>query len=548
MKPILRILILVLISPCLSPAAFAERPRIYAITDVRIVTAPGQVIDQGSIVLRDGLIEAVGAGITIPPDADIIAGEENWTVYPAFIDAAAQWASEDESSSRPSSRGGDSARPGSPHELKAVHPETAIIDKIDTANENITKPRDLGFGVAQYLPEKGVFRGHAAILALREGPAAALVLQDRAAQVVMLESSSFMARQYPSSKIGAMATVRQSLLDAERMVEWKTRYESNPKGMQRPEFRSSDEALMNVVQRETPVIFVSNAALDPSRFGGLAKEFNVKAMTVAQGLHNKVGDLATAEMPILLPLAMPEKPELDTDDDAREVSLETMQAYINAAHVPSDLAKANIDFAFVTYGMKSIRDVPENLQMIIEKGLSEDQTLAALTTTPAALLGLENVLGTLEAGKIANLIMVDGDLFVKKPAFKHIFVDGYHEEIKEEDTKGDPNAVVDPRGTWEVSSEVMGRSSESTWTIEGSDDAWSGYSESERAGKSDFDSVELVGNALTVTRSSPNGDMDITVIIEEDKFEGDTELESPRGSVKMSVEGRRLSGPEGEEQ
>ena len=548
MHPVLCGLLILL--TCITTAQ-AEAPRIFAITEVRIVTAPGQVINKGTVVLRDGLIEAVGADIKTPPDAQVIVGEENWTVYPAFIDAASAVGLESKSANGPPGRpGGNNGKPqlGSPHELKAVHPEKAVVDQIDVGHSSIERHRELGFAVAHVLPAKGVFRGESAVILLREdAPARELILVDRLAQVVSLETSSFMARQYPSSSIGAVATVRQTLLDAQRQLLWNERYAVNPQGMPHPEYRASDAALLAVLRRERPVVFVSRAGLDPGRFNAFATNFELQAMTVAIGLAHRFDNLHAANMPILLPLELPEKPTLDNADTARETSLEELQEVIRAPGLPAALAAADIKFALVTSGMKSARDFSENLAAVVEAGLTEEQALAAVTIVPAQLLGLERTLGTIEPGKQANLLVVDGELFAAKPALRHLFVDGYHEEIEAKETIGDPNAVIDPRGTWEVTSEVMGRSSESIWTITGNKDKYSGSSESSRAGKRQFKSVALAGNALTVVSETPRGEIDITVVVSGETLEGETTMESPRGSAKMKIEGRRTAGPESNE-
>lgn len=534
-----------LLATLLTVRVEAEAPRIFAITEVRIVTAPGQVFDRGTVILRDGLIESVGANVAVPPDARKIETEEGWTVYPAFIDAASSVGLETEPANGPPKRAfNGQARPGSPHELESVRPEFAVVDRIDVTHASIERHRELGFAVAQILPGKGVFRGDSAVILLREAPPQKLVLVDRSSQVVALETSSFMARKYPSSTLGAVAAVRQSLLDAERQLVWTDRYADDPVGMDRPEYRASDAPLLAVLRGERTVVFVSRTGLDPGRFGEFAAEFELRAMTVATGLGHRADDLRAAGMPVLLPLERPEKPELEDGDDMREVPLRELQAYVRAPRLPAELADTGVDFAFVTLGMKSARHLPENLAAVVEAGLAPDQALAALTTVPARLLGLERTLGTIEPGKQANLLVVDGELFTAKPALRHIFVDGYHEEIEAEETIGDPNAVADPRGTWEIVTEVMGRSSESTWTITGSEGAYRGYSESDQAGKRQFNSVELRGNALTVVSDTPRGEFEITVIVGDDSLKGDTEMESARGSVKMEVEGRRVAGPE----
>jgi hypothetical protein len=532
--------------------AQAEAPRIHAITGVRIVTAPGAVIDSGTVVLRDGLVEGVGPKLAVPVDAEVIAAEPGWTVYPAFIDAASSVGLDTESTAVPArgARGGaEEKRLGVRHELKAVHPEDGVIDRVDLKHASIAAHREMGFAVAQVLPDKGVFRGESAVLILREAPAPEVVARDRAAQVIALETSSFMARQYPSSTFGAVATVRQVFLDAARQGEWSKRYAANPAGMAPPEYRSSDAPLLAVLGGELPPVFVSINGLDPGRFSGIAREFGLEGLIVARGLGDREGDLRAAGMPLLLPLEMPERPDLKDEDSVTETGLEDMQEALLAPRLPAALDAAGVEFAFVTAGMKSARSFPENLAAVVKAGLSPDKALAAVTTTPARLLGLSRSMGSIEPGKQANLLIVEGELFTDKPKIRHLFVQGYHQEIEEEETIGDPNAVVDPRGTWSINSEVMGRSSESTWTIRGASEAggkmrYSGFNESARSGKRDFRSVEVKGNAMTVISSGPGGELKITVIVAGEKLSGETTMESERGSARMKVEGRRVSGPE----
>ncbi len=531
--------------------AQAEAPRIHAITGVRIVTAPGKVIENGTVVLRDGLVEGVGAKLAVPVDAEVIAAEPGWTVYPAFIDAASSVGLDTEATAAPPRRargGAEEKRLGVRHELKAVHPEDGVIDRVDLKHTSIAAHRELGFAVAHVLPDKGVFRGESAVLILREAPAPETVARDRAAQVIALETSSFMARQYPSSTFGAVATVRQVFLDAARQGEWSERYAAKPAGMAPPEFRSSDAPLLAVLRGELPPVFVAINGLDPGRFSGLAREFGLEGLTVARGLGDREADLRAAGMPLLLPLEMPEQPDLTDADSVTETGLEDMQEILMAPRLPATLDAAGVEFAFVTAGMKSTRRFPENLAAVVKAGLSPDKALAAITTTPARLLGLSRSMGTLEPGKQANLLIVEGELFTDKPKIRHVFVQGYHEEIEEE-TIGDPNAVVDPRGTWSINTEVMGRSAESTWTIRGAEEAggkmrYAGFNDSARSGKRDFSSVELKGNAMTVISSGPSGELKITVIVAGERLSGETTMTSERGSAHMKVEGRRVSGPE----
>ena len=525
-------------------AGQAQAPRIFAITDVRIVTAPGEVIERGTLVMRDGLIEGVGANTEVPTDATVFAGEPEWTVYPALIDAAAAVGLNTEESPEGSRRRPETPTLGAPHELPTVQADMSVVDQLDFSHGSLKRHRELGFAVAHVLPASGVFRGESAVILLRDAPAQELVLIPRMAQVVALEKSSFMARQYPSSSIGAVAAVRQTLLDAERQLTWNERFAIDPVGMPNPPYRASDAALAAVLREERPVVFVSLAELDPGRFQAISDEFSLRALTVATGLGQRPDGLAGTTTPLLLPLELPEEPELDDPEAAREISLRDMQAYLRAPALPGKLAQSDVEFAFVTAGMKSARDFPANLAAVVEAGLPPDQALAAVTTVPARLLGLDRVIGTLAAGKQANVLVVEGELFTAEPELRHAFIAGYHYEFEPDEVIGDPNAVVDPRGTWDILTEVMGKSSGSTWTISGSPDDYEGFSQSAAGDKQDFKRVRLRGNALTVISDTTRGEFERTVVITGDSLEGDTTMESPRGSVKMAIEGRRVAGPE----
>ena len=136
---------------------------------MRIVTAPGQVIEIGTVVLRDGLIDAAGVDVAVPVDAQLIPTEAGWTVYAAFVDAASMVGLEAAPEATP--RGGAQAEPhGVPHELQSVHPERAVVDRIDAGHTSIERHRDMGFAVAHVLPRTGVFRGESTVMLLRLAP------------------------------------------------------------------------------------------------------------------------------------------------------------------------------------------------------------------------------------------------------------------------------------------------------------------------------------------------------------------------------------------
>ena len=152
-------------------------------------------------------------------------------------------------------------------------------------------------------------------------------------------------------------------------------------------------------------------------------------------------------------------------------------------------------------------------------------------------------MGTLEAGKIANVVVAEGPLFAKDTKVRRVFVDGTDYPVEEKaKPKGDPNAVVDPRGTWSVVIELPAAPVQRTWTIGGSKGSLTGTAET-RSGTVTFDKVELAGNALTVTfpAGEGRGANEVTVIVTGETFEGTIEM----GSRSAAVKGTRTHGPDG---
>ncbi len=541
--------------------ARAERPHVYALTNARIVVAPGKVIEKGTIILRDGLIEAVGTNVSIPADSVEIDASGK-TVYAGLIDAhttlglrqppATQPAGVPTTGRTPAALPGLGQRretpPGAIHPLSRVRPETEVRDLLvpfEGDNKDAERYRNMGITTVLVVPESGVFRGESALINLKDAePVTGLILRGRVAQHVAFDYGGGSSQGYPSSLMGAAAAIRQVLFDADRYFTWKNRYAAHPAGMKRPEYSSAFEALSGVLDRSRPVIFEINQNQDVLLADRLAREFNLNALIAGSGKEwEMIDQIKATGRAMILPVAFPDKPKVEDADEALDTSVKDLRYFVYAPENPKRLHAAGIKFALSTHGLKNPVDFPKNMKRIIDAGLPPDAALAALTTVPAEMLGVSGILGTLEPGKIANLFVTDGELFNEKTKIKEIFVDGHEYKVEEEKKpKGNPNAVVDPRGTWSVVYDLPGgRSFTRTWTIKGTKGNYSGTAETQR-GTVEFSSVELEGDALTVALPGPGGgSSSITVIVSGDSFEGTAE----QGPMKMSVRGTRTSGPGG---
>lgn len=531
--------------------AQAERPLVYAITGATIITAPGTSIESATVVVRDGLIEAVGPDVVAPADAQVIDGE-GLTVYAGWIDAYSHLAM------KPQQGGGGGGfniaalfqqgppAPGTGHPIELVHPQYQVTSELIGGDGEVKKRRELGFTAALAAPRAGIFRGWSALIALRDGHPRDLVISPTVAQHVGFDRGNFFSG-YPSDLLGSVATIRQVHYDAVRYVQWKQRYAADPSGMARPEFNDAMESLALVSEKQLPIIVEGGANRPVERVLRLDEEFGGNSIIVGGGNeYEMIEMLAGNAARFIIPVNFPDEPDVSNLDRLPSVSLQSLQRWEKAAGNAAALEAAGVTFALTPYGMSNVTKFADNVRKAIDAGLSEETALAAVTTVPAAMLGVSASMGTVEVGKIANLVVADGEPFAEDAAPRHVFVDGYHFEMEEKEEVGDPDAVVDPRGEWAVVGTVMGNPQNATWTIEGSDGDYEGSSNSDR-GDTDFDSVELAGNALTVviTQPGPMGSLEITVVIDGDEFAGSATISVPGGqTVTINFTGERTSGPQ----
>jgi len=531
--------------------ARADRPRVYAITGGRVIVAPGRVVEEGVVVIRDGLIEASGAGVTPPPDA-VIVDAKGKTVHAGFIDAcSAVGLRASEGAPGGGSGGGGFARrggdqpppPGAVHPISRIHPERRVLDQLGPSDKDLEKHRGMGFTAALTVPQEGIFRGTSALITLGDAPVSASVVRPDVAQHVAFESGGF-GQGYPTSLMGAIATVRQGFEDALRHQVWQARYDADPRGMKRPDVLSAYAPLALAASKRIPVIFDAETPANVLRALGIAAEYGLDAMVVGSGSDAEVLDgIKASGRPVIVSMAFPDKPEVEDPDTALETDTRTLQRYLDAPANAGRLAAAAVPIAIGTCRMKNLADFPGNLRKAIEAGLTQDAALAALTTNPARLYGVERSMGTLDPGKAADVVVESGPLFAEKSKPVRVYVDGVEYAVEEKKPKGDPTAKVDPRGTWSVGFTFMGTPVTRTWTITGTEGAYAGTAET-REGTAAFSSVSLEGNAMTLVLPSSRGggSTEFTVVITGDGFEG--EGETP-GGLTLVVKGTRTSGPPG---
>ncbi|MGH8004010.1 MAG: amidohydrolase family protein, partial [Limisphaerales bacterium] len=420
-------------------------PQIFALTNARLVLSPGNAIEKGTLVIREGVIEAVGANIAVPADATIL-DMKGKTIYPGLIDSYSDWGLP-----KPPQRmaGGPGRRQQGPPQQQTEEPRGPRYwnpnvlahqkaDKLFSADEEAAgKLREQGITTVLAVPTKGIFKGTSALINLGEGKPNDLIVKPAVAQHISLQTNS-MGDDYPNSLMGAITLVRQTFLDADWYQRAQATWSRNPK-LERPEVNEALEALNQPVGA---YIIEAGDELDFLRAAKIGQEFTIPLIVRGSGSeYLRLDAIRATGLPVILPVNFPDPPSVENPDEAVEVTLRELRLWDEAPENPKRLAEAKIPFAFTSATLKDPGNFLKNVKKAVERGLTKEAALAALTTTPARLFGVENKVGTLAAGKIANLAITDGYLFAEKTKIKETWVDGKRYEIK-------PDPLVDIRGKW----------------------------------------------------------------------------------------------------
>jgi imidazolonepropionase-like amidohydrolase len=237
------------------------------------------------------------------------------------------------------------------------------------------------------------------------------------------------------SLLGSIAFVRQSFLDAQHQQLEKQRYEKMKTGVTRPTYDPSLDAIQPALARALPVAFQADLAREILRSLNMAKSFNLDpVITGAREADQVVADLKALNARVIYGLDYPARSRTlppDADESIRE-----LRARAQASKTPGALEKGGVLFAFSSGSIQQPRDFVRNAARAVKDGLTPDAAVRALTINAARIAGAADRLGSLEKGKIANVIVTDGDLFEDRTRVVHVFIDGRKVEAEAPATPG----------------------------------------------------------------------------------------------------------------
>jgi imidazolonepropionase-like amidohydrolase len=441
--------LLALLSAAPSAQAQGGEPQCFAIRGARVFLVSGPPVENATIVLSRGLITAIGKDIAIPPEAWVIDGK-GLTVYPGLIDSFTDVGipvappAGGEGGGR---RSQDGAR--GPEDRPFSTPWRSAADEVSLGDKRTETWRNGGFTTVVSAPKGGIFPGQAAALDLAGERAGDLVVKSPVAIPVSFQTSGGFGGGFPSSIMGVLAYVHQVWLDTEWSIKAQATYEKNPRSIARPRYDRTEAALAEATEDHTLVLIPANNSIQLRRALELVDRWQVKgAIYGGQMAYEVAPEIAAKKLPVLVNLKWPEA-EKDADPEDK-ASLRMLRFRDRAPSSPAALAKAGVKFAFYSGGITAPKDALKAAKKSIDAGLAPDAALRALTLSAAEIFGVADRLGSIENGKIANLVVTDGDLFEEKTKIKVVFVDGRKFEVREPEKPKDP-PKGDISGKWKLS-------------------------------------------------------------------------------------------------
>ncbi|MEL7533872.1 MAG: amidohydrolase family protein, partial [Bacteroidota bacterium] len=424
-----------------------SRPNIKAFTHATIVASSTQTYEDATLLIEDDIIMAIGKDISIPPGTEVIDLKGYW-IYPGLIDPYALYGQKVE---RSRSRGPqfETKRQGPYHWNEAIKTHESLNEGFNPSSKENEALRKLGFTTAHLAARDGIFRAQGLVLHLGEPDPHSAILSENASLGVSFNKGSS-TQDYPNSLMGAVALIRQTILDAQWYERAAAAYRKNPKQTAYDQ-NLSLQAWNETLEQGRPVIFETSnfnqsmLALDISQENDLlfvwksaGDEYrNIEAIKEIIGSY-------------IVPLNFPEAYKIDDLSDAREISMERLRAWELAPSNPARLANANISFALTTDGLKNLKDFYPNLRKAMARGLTEEQALAALTSIPAQILGLEDKIGSLGKGMMADFVISSGNLFSADNKIHEVYVAGQQFE-----NEARPTANMLGHWAWDLGEQQM---------------------------------------------------------------------------------------------
>jgi imidazolonepropionase-like amidohydrolase len=410
------------------------RPGLVAFTNANIVVNADLIISNGIMLVKGDKIESVGTSSSIPKGYMVVDLKGKF-IYPSMIDAFSSYGMPDvprAAFNRTRQQVFTSTKKGAYSWNESIRPEMSARSIFATDVKKAEDLKKLGFGTVQSVIRDGIARGTSLIATLNTGKENESILNGEAAAHYSFNKGTA-STDYPQSLMGAIALLRQTYYDAQWYKTQKAEY-------------NISLAEFNKLQ-SIPQIFETDDVYDVLRADKLGDEFGKQYIFKSAGNDfMRIKEIKATNGSFIVPLNFPKAYDVEDAAEARNITLEQMKLWELAPSNPAVMEKAGIKFALTSSGLDKPADFWTNLRQALEAGLTEKQALRSLTEIPAEMLGVNDRVGSLTKGKLANFIITSGNLFKKDNIIYENWVQGDRFVVSRMD-------VTDLRGSYSMSME-----------------------------------------------------------------------------------------------
>ena len=378
---------------------YDERPGLVAFTNATLYTDYQTKIDNATLVIRNGKVEAAGAKVKVPPGAVVVDAKGKY-IYPGLIDLFSGYGLPVVTRVQRSygTAAIETPKQGAYNWSMAIRPETNAAELFKVDAKAAEDYRRQGFGAVLALHPDGVSRGTAALVTLGQKRENEVMLMDKAAAGLSFDKGSS-NQDYPNSLMGAMALLRQTYLDA----EWNAK---NPGKEQNISLKAFTDV------RRLPQIFEATDKQNLLRADKVGDEFGQQYIIKGRGdEYQMLSEVKATQATLIVPVNYPDPYNVEDPFDANRIALEDLKHWEMAPANAAALSKAGVSFALTAADLKDKKSFLPNLRKAIAYGLNEQEALKALTYTPAKLIKADHLLGALRPGMVANFLITSKPLF-----------------------------------------------------------------------------------------------------------------------------------------
>ena len=379
------------------------------ITNVQIHQDAKTLLKDAEMLIQDGKILEIGTKLNRPANA-VIKNLNGAHIYPAFIEAYSDFGVSVKKSG--SSNQAVSTREGAFSWNEALRSDIKASQSFVYNPDEASKLREAGFACVHTHYADGISRGSSALALLNDKNEHESLLKNELCHMMSFQKGNS-SQDYPGSLMGSIALLRQAYYDGRQYLTTIKPKETN----------LSIEAwnqLMNL-----PTIFSVTDKLDLLRAAAIAKEFNTQYIYKTAGdEYQRIQEIKQLNSPLIVPMVFPELFDVTDPYDALQIDLADLKHWEMAPSNAAILEKNGLKFCLSASGQKDVKSFLSKVKKAIQHGLSQEYALNALTLGPAELLKVNDMVGTLHKGKLANFIVSPTELFDEQGKINATWVQG----------------------------------------------------------------------------------------------------------------------------